>query len=298
MTLQDISRDGRVLFVQNNARLGFLGLLPGETKERDLSGLEWSYGPLLSEDGKAAVFTEQGEAGGPGYSVYLRKLDGSAPVRLGEGSALALSPDGKWVLTCLLRSTPPSIVLLPTGAGEPRAFPKDAIDHSGVTFGAFLPDGKRVVFVGHESGRPPRVFIQDVVGGAARPVSPEGVTAMLLTPDGKFLVIRTLEQDFAIAPLEGGPARPIPGIDPTDWPLRWTADGRFLFVGSTKREFPARVFRIDPATGRRETWKELMPGDPAGITLLQPWAISADGKTILFMFLQSLSELYVAEGLN
>src|SRR5450759_2732880 len=88
MTLQDISRDGRVLFVQVNARLGFLGLLPGETKERDLSGLEWSYGPILSEDGKTAVFTEQGEAGGPGYSVYLRKMDGSAPVRLGEGLSL------------------------------------------------------------------------------------------------------------------------------------------------------------------------------------------------------------------
>ena len=85
LLLQDISRDGRVLLVQSNARIGFFGLLPGETKERDLSGLEWSYGPRLSADAKTAVFTEQGEAGGPGYSVYLRKLDGSAAVRLGEG---------------------------------------------------------------------------------------------------------------------------------------------------------------------------------------------------------------------
>ena len=34
MTLQGISRDGRVLLVESNARLGFLGILPGEMKER------------------------------------------------------------------------------------------------------------------------------------------------------------------------------------------------------------------------------------------------------------------------
>jgi hypothetical protein len=80
--------------------------------------------------------------------------------------------------------------------------------------------------------------------------------------------------------------------------LRWAADGRFLFVGSRKREFPARVFRVDTVTGKRELWKELMPADPAGVSMLQPSAISQDGKTILFAFGQSLSELFVAEGMK
>ncbi len=297
MTLQDISRDGRVLFVESNARLGFLGLLPGETKERDLSGLEFSYGPILSEDGKTAVFTEQGQAGGPGYSVYLRKMDGSAPVRLGEGIAMALSPDGKWVLTCLIRSTPTQIVLLPTGAGEPKAFPKDEIEHASGRFGTFLPDGKRILFVGHEPGRPSRVFVQELAGGAARPVTPEGVVARLLSRDGKSLVTSTPE-GLALTPLEGGPSRQMPGLEPGDRPLRFTADGRSLFLRSDAREFPARVFRLDVATGRREVWKELMPGDPAGITQLSPAAISEDGKTVLFTCSRSLSDLYLAEGLK
>jgi len=297
MTLQDISRDGRVLFVESNARLGFLGLLPGETKERDLSGLEWSYGPMLSADGKTAVFTEQGEAGGPGYSVYLRKMDGSAPVRLGEGWALAISPDGKWVLTCLIRSTPTQIVLLPTGAGEPKTFPKDEIEHASGPFGTFLPDGKRILFVGHEPKRPSRVFVQDLAGGAAKPVTPEGVVARLLSPDGASLVTRTPE-GLALTPLEGGPSRPIPGVEPGDRPLRFTAESRSLFLRPDAREFPARVFRLDVATGRREVWKELMPGDPAGITTLSPAAISEDGKTVLFTYARSLSDLYLAEGLK
>jgi eukaryotic-like serine/threonine-protein kinase len=297
MTLQDISRDGRVLFVESNARHGFLGLLPGETKERDLSGLEWSYGPILSKDGKTAVFTEAGQAGGPGYSVYLRKMDGSAPVRLGEGFALALSPDGRWVLTALIRSTPSQIMLLPTGAGEPRTFPKDEIEHASGAFGTFLPDGKRILFVGHEPGRPPRVFVQDLAGGAAKPVTPEGVEARLLSPDGTLLVTQTAE-GLALTPLEGGPSRPLPGVKPGDRPLRFTADGRSLFLRPDAREFPARVFRVDIATGRREVWKELMPGDPAGITRLFPAAISEDGKTVLFDCFRSLSVLYLAEGLK
>ncbi|HEX2799665.1 MAG TPA: hypothetical protein VHQ44_08330, partial [Thermoanaerobaculia bacterium] len=163
--------------------------------------------------------------------------------------------------------------------------------------GTFLPDGKRILFVGHEPGRPSRVFVQDLAGGAAKPVTPEGVVARLLSADGKSVVTRTPE-GLALTPLEGGPSRPIPGVKPGDGPLRFAADGRSLFLRSDAREFPARVFRLDVATGRREIWKELMPGDPAGITLLSPAAVSEDGKTVLFIYARSLSDLYLAEGLK
>jgi hypothetical protein len=297
MTLQDISRDGRLLFLESNARLGFLGLLPGQAKERDLSGPEWSYLPILSRDGKTAVFTEQGEAGGAGYSVYLRKTDGSAPARLGEGTALALSPDGKWVLACLIRSTPSQIVLLPTGAGEPKTFPKDQIEHASNEFGAFLPDGKSIVFDGVEPGHRARAYVQDLAGGPAKPVTPEGVVAHVLSPDGSSLVTESPE-GVALTPLAGGPSRPIPGLKPEDRPLRFTPDGRSLYLRNSARRLPSQVFRLDLATGRREVWKEFMPGDPAGLTSLSPGAISDDGQTILFGYGRSLADLYVAEGLK
>ncbi|MBK9065212.1 MAG: protein kinase [Acidobacteria bacterium] len=298
MTLQSISRDGRVLFVESNARLGFLGLLPGETKERDLSGPEWSFSPILSADEKSVVFSEQGEAGGAGYSVYLRRVDGSAAVRLGEGVPLAMSPDGKWVLTALIQSAPSQIVLLPTGAGDPRPFPKDQIEHANGFFGAFLPDGKQIVFNGNEPGRRPRVFVQDLAGGTAKPVTVEGVEGVLLSRDGRTLVTHAPDGSFALTGLEGGASRPIPGVKTGDVPLRLTADGRHIFLRDESKDFPARVFRLDLATGRRETWKELTPGDPAGITLLQPATLSDDGKTILFIYSRVLSDLYLAEGLK
>jgi hypothetical protein len=188
-------------------------------------------------------------------------------------------------------------VLLPTGAGEPKTFPRDSLDHSRF-FGAFVPDGKSIVFEANEPGRPSRLFFQDLAGGPARPIGAEGVTGIVLSPDGESVVTGSLEQGFSIVPLRGGSARPIPGLEPKEGPLQWTADGRFLFVGSMERELPARVFRLEVATGKREPWKELMPADPAGFSLLRPAQVSSDGKTILFIFGQSLAELYVAEGLK
>jgi eukaryotic-like serine/threonine-protein kinase len=296
MTLQDVARDGRVLFVHSTERLGFLGLLPGETKERDLSGLDWSWGPILSQDGKIVVFTEQGEAGGPGYSVYLRKLDGSPAVRLGEGLALAISPDGKWVLAGLVRSAPIQIALLPTGAGEAKTFPKDSIDHE--TRAAFFPDGKHIVFIGSEPGRPRRTFVQELSGGPPRPVTPEGVEGSLLTPDGKSLLVRSPEGKFSLAPLEGGPSRPTRGLESSDVPIQWASDGRNLFVRHTANALPTRVYRVDIETGRSEVWKEFMPADPAGIETMAPMSISADGGTVLVGYGRALSELYLAEGMK
>src|SRR5438128_9982008 len=97
-----------------------VGVTAGNSKERDLSWLDWSAPKDLSLDGKRLLFTESGEAGGENYSTYLRGTDGSPAVRLGDGVRFALSPDQGWVLSRLPRPLVP-FDLLPTGAGESRA---------------------------------------------------------------------------------------------------------------------------------------------------------------------------------
>ena len=295
MLLQDVSRDGRVLFVQENVRLGLLALLPGETEARDISSLDWGLGSILSEDGQTLAYTEEGEGGGPGYSVYLRQLDGSPAVRLGEGEARAISPDGKWVLATLIRTSPVQMVLLPTGAGAPRTLPEDSISHDDA---AFLPDGRGILFVGREPGRPSRVFVQDLDGGAARAVTPEGVAGSVITPDGSNVVVRDPEGELSLHPLDGESPRPLPGLESTDRPLRFTSDGRFLYVASPRRELAARVHRVDVTTGRRELVRELAPHDPAGTTGFSCDSISPDGKTLVYLTSSSLGQLYLAEGLR
>ena len=298
LTLQDIAKDGRALFDHANRRIGLLGLSAGETKERDLSGMDWSRAPILSEDGKTVVFTEEGEGGGPGYSIYLRKIDGSRAVRLGEGEGLALSPDGRWVLAALVRFSPSPLVLLPTGAGETRPLPKDSINHD-ASLASFFPDGRRIVFTGNEPGHARRAWVQDLQGGKARPITPEGVVGSTLSPDGRFVAARGPDHNIAHYPIEPGPTRPIPGIDPDDRILRWTADGKSLFVHHRPGpSLTSRVYRIDISTGRRELWKEFTPRDTTGIQSIGADAATADGKILIHTYSHTLSDLYIAEGLK
>jgi Tol biopolymer transport system component len=253
---------------------------------------------MLSEDGGTLVFTEEGEGGGSGYSVFLRKMDGSPALRLGEGEGIAFSRDGKWVLAAQVAHSPVSLVLLPTGIGEPKPLPKDSINHDSVP-AAFLPDGRRIVFTGSEAGHARRVWIQDLEGGRARPITPEGVVGSVLSPDGKLIATRGPDQKVALYSIDGGAPIPVEGLDPNDLPMRWTEDQRFLFVSHELRQsVTARIYRVELATGRRELWKEFSLRDPTGVSRITGTAITSDGKTFIFSYAQRLSDLYVVDGLK
>ena len=187
-------------------------------------------------------------------------------------SALAISPDGKWVLTRRIRTTPATIVLLPTGAGQPKTFPKDSIDRSAATvFGAFLPDGKRIVFNGHEAGKPTRVFVQNLDGRRRAARHPGGSHRQAGLAGRQVPADR--DGRAGVRPGSAGRRRPL-GADSRSRAERRPAamDRRrpFSLRQQLERAFPARVFRLDLATGRRELWKEFMPGDPTGITSIGP----------------------------
>ena len=101
------------------ARRGIVGLRARRDEgARSLLARLVSARHALPTTARTLLITEQGDGGGPGYRVYLRKTDGSPAVRLGSGEGMALSPDGKWVLAQRLNPSPAQLVLLPTGAGE------------------------------------------------------------------------------------------------------------------------------------------------------------------------------------
>jgi hypothetical protein len=205
--------------------------LGADGRARTLTWLDWSRGPLLSDDGATVAFTEEAEGGGAGYSVFMRRTDGSPAVRLGEGEGLAVSPDGKWVLSALIRLNPIPLILLPTGAGEARPLPGDAIDHDSVP-AAFSPDGRRIVFVGHERAHGRRTWLQDLDGGKARAITPEGVVGSVLSPDGRLLAAVDASQKVALYPVDGGPSRPVPSRASS--PTTWSCAGPRMGSSSTR----------------------------------------------------------------
>ena len=118
----------------------------------------------LSADGKTLLLGEGGVAGGRTYGAYLRKTDGSPAVRIGDGTGVSLSPDGKWAMSGLPTS-PQQMVLLPTGPGESRVLPRHTI--SSYTAGAcWFADGRRTLFSATEPSHRSRIYMQDVSGGA------------------------------------------------------------------------------------------------------------------------------------
>jgi eukaryotic-like serine/threonine-protein kinase len=296
LTLQDIFSDGRVLVTQDPGRLGLLVHVAGEEKERDLSWLDWTIASDLSKDGKTVLFSESGEGGGPDYSVYLRATDGSPPVRLGEGLSSNLSPDGKWAITLRHASTQPEIVLLPTGAGEARRLPSGGLI---VDRADWLPDGKSIVLMAREAGRGTRVYVQDLVGGQARPVTPEGYRLFRKTvsPDGRSFVALGPDKRIYLYPLGGGEPAPIPGFADLDIPAQWSADGQSLYV-YRRGPPPARIFRLDIATGRKVLWKELVPADAGGIVDVVGVCVTPDGSSYAYSYARVLSDLFVVEGVK
>jgi Tol biopolymer transport system component len=296
LTLHDVSRDGRALMTHDTNRQEILARGPGSEKERDLSWLDWSQATDLSPDGKTLLFSESGEGGGPGYSVYVRKMDGSPAVRLGEGGAGGLSPDGKWALAAIRQATDPQLVLYPTGAGEPRFIPREGLR---IQRPAWFPDGKRLAVTANEPGHGPRIFIWDIAGGKPRPLTPEGYRNLqrAVSPDGKFIAVRGPDQKLYLYPTAGGEPTAVPGATPEDTPAGWSGDGRSLYV-YRRRELPAKTYLLDVATGRKQLWRELMPADSAGVTGIAPPMITPDGSFYAYSCLRTLSDLYLVEGLR
>jgi len=295
LRLLDIWRDGRVLLARDNTRRGLIGLAAGETSERDLSWLDWSYPADLSTDGKTLLFREEGEGGGLRYTGYLRQTDGSPAVRLAEGRAFALSADGRWVLSTASDAAA-KLVVLPTRAGEPKTLPGESMNYVDARW---LPDGKRFIFSGNEPDHGVRLYVQDLVGGKPLPISPEGTygLAYLTSPDGQEVAAVGPDQKGYLYPIAGGDPRPIPSFTVGELPVAWSADGRSIFV-YRPAELPTRVDRIELVTGRRTLWKELRPAEPAGIEFIGPILMTADAKAYVYGYRRLLTDLYVVDGLK
>jgi WD40 repeat protein len=294
--LQDVAKDGRVLVTQAKSRQELTVRLQGDAKERDLSWLDWSLITDISDDGRTILFDESGEGGGKGYSVYVRKTDGSPAVRLGEGSAQALSPDTRWVLAIADATSDPKLVAYPTGAGQPRTFPKDGLS---VQDALWFPDGKRILLNANEDGRGVRIWIRDFEGNAKpRAITPEGYRAFThtISRDGKSVIVRGPDRRFYVYPLSGGEPVPLPAIAAEgERPDGWSADGRLYVVA---RGVPAKVYLLDVGSGRRDLFGEFLPADAAGVAPIGGIRYTPDGKAYGASFLRVLSELFVVEGVR
>jgi serine/threonine protein kinase len=298
LKLHDVARTGHVLLTRESPRVGILGRLENDDREHDMSFLDYSFAADLAPDASVLLFDEEGEAGGANYTVFIRKSDHSPVVRLGEGNAMAISPDGKWALSMMPVPKSP-FTLLPTGTGEHRQISTGDVGPEQAA--AWLPDSKGLVFAGTEPGHRLRLYVQSIDGGSPRAISPEGVVAALpgfaVSPDGREVAAVGPDGKGILLPIGGGSPRALPGISEGEFPLRFSPDGKFLYLWK-RGDVPARVTRLDLQSGRREVWKDLIPADPSGVERISNVLVTPDAKGYAYCYTRLLSDLFVVEGLK
>jgi Tol biopolymer transport system component len=296
VVVEDARADGQVLLQAVSLKARLLVKTPRDAEERDLS---WFDNPLLrdmSPDGSLVLFDEEGEGGGPNYSAFVRRTDGSPAVRIGEGYALRLSPDSQSALTSVPSGPANAWTITPIGPGEPRKIIVPLQATNGIP--RWFPDGKRLAVIGNEPGRPNRSYEFSIETGKARPLTPEGTTGTLVSPDGRFLIVATTDGRRLVWPVDGSEPREVRGILAADLPAGWSADSGSIFVSAPTSGRGRDIARLDLVSGRRQVVTTFGPSDPAGVRTIGAPLVSADGRTYAYRYSQTLSDLFVGVGLK
>jgi Tol biopolymer transport system component len=299
LVLHDIAPDGTALLSRNTIRLSMNCRTPSDMAERDLGWLTSSMIRALSPDGASVVFVDglSGRTAAGLTTVFRRGVDGSPAVAIGEGDPLAISPDGRWVLSAL----GDNLVLQPMGAGEMKTLPRG--DLRRLRGGAWL-DSAQVIFTASVGEGRPRVYRQTISDGAAEAVTPEGMTSgPASVRDDRTLLVRS-DDRWLLHRIDGGggEAGAVPALTSRDFPVAWSDHGRFLYAveppaGARHPSFD--VFRVDLSTGRRDVWRTLAPMDTAGVeTMPVTFRMVSDGSAYCYSYLRRLGDLFVVRGLQ
>lgn len=296
LILYDISQNGQVLLSRAFQSTDVYGCAAarGEKSDRNLSWLRLVGIGDLAADGSTFIFTHFGEGSGKNYAVYLRNTDGSPAVRLGEGRALALSPDKKFVLAKL--NDPEQLNILPVNAGQVRVLPRGNIEE--YERAQWFPDGERIVFTGKLKGEESkRTFVMDLRTGEFDPVTPPGVTGTQISPNGDRLIVQTTAGEKKIFLLRENKLSSINNLTADEEIIGWGEDNKSLFVFRLF-EIPLKIEQLNLKTGRRQLIKIITPNDQSGVFGPPYVFLTPDGKNCIYGLRRYLFDLFITENLN
>lgn len=291
--LQDVAPTGNLLLTHELYRYGILGCEGPGKPERDLSWLDAGLLSDLSSDGKSILFTEGGSAVNGQATAYMRSMEGGPPVELGPGFFPKLSPDGQWV-ACMTLDPKPKLRLLPVGAGDARTLPLGEMDR--VSDLMWVPRSQKLLVSGYDGSSKHRTYIQEIDGSPPKPISPPGysICSNVMTRDLRYFEACSQGKHYLI-PVNGVEPPILEAVKRGNQVVAFSPDSRFAYVQAVD-SVPARVDRIDVASGKRSEWRTFRPANLAGITGIQPVFLSEDLNAYAYNYESIISDLYTLNG--
>jgi tRNA A-37 threonylcarbamoyl transferase component Bud32 len=300
LDIQDISRTGRSLVTDDDQPALLFGRGPGSDTDVFMGVRDFSAG-WLSGNGRYLAIMDAGALGGATYTTLVRRTDGSAPVVLGEGFPAAITTDGG-LIVAFVYTTPPKIMLYPTGPGVARRIDAGRFQtFQTLTGGADVKiagGDTTVFFCGAERERPLRCYVDSLSSGTLTAVTPPGTGPGRLSPDGSRVVAPT-GNGWAMYPVGGGTPRPVTGLRPSDGVLRWSPDGGELWVRADAGSVSSiRIDRLDPETGARGRLLTIVPHDLTNVHGIADLSLSDDARAYVYGLYRYSSRLYTVDALR
>ena len=289
LTIYDVAPDGKSGLVLTGA--GWNGVNAGraeggEEQSLDLFGRSAIAG--LSGDGKRVLIDETREVG---TGAYLRSTDGKETIPFVGYTARGLRPDGAWMLVNP-RGNFSRLLLMPTGAGEPRDVPLDpglelTRDHVAV----WSRDGQRVFTWLHEKGdlTDTRLYAREGEQPWQAITPPMTASQFAVSPDGRSAAVRAQDNVVTIYSTAGQPPRRLDGE--RGRPVHWSTDGHLVLMGQER--FPAQLYRRHVITGAIEPWRTIAPPDPSGVMFVGRVLIADDDQFYVYQYSRGLNDLYL-----
>ena len=293
MLMQDVSRAGRWLAIRDDRGFQVHVHSPGRADDLDLSWLDESVTSTISHDGRLLGLTDASTFASADYASIVRNTDGSPAVKLGDGWVSDFTPDGRWVVT-VVPSTPPQLRLYPVGAGETRR----------LDFGAFAalsdahvwgPEADSTLACGTMSGHVPRCYLRTTSAAAWRPVSDDGADHAFVSPDGHLVLTTSPDGSNRLYDLRTGSGHPVHGLRAADQVLRWSPDGKSLWVRETD-SLPVVIDRVDIATPLRARLATFVPQSGQGLRRSADIGLADDPRVYSYGSVVQRSQLFVIDG--
>jgi serine/threonine protein kinase/Tol biopolymer transport system component len=234
--------DGNIVFPSGSSGVREIWMMDGNGgSHRQLTADgRFNQLPAISPDGRYLVYV----SGSTNQNIWRRPFDGSHAIQLTHGEndyGPYCSPDSRWVFYTSVVAGKHTIWKVSIDGGEPVQLTKEQ-----ATWPVVSPDGKRVAYWLRLAGKPPKIAIIPIAGGAPMtlidPVkAPEAVLPMRWSSDGRALVYCVRRDDISnmwSQPVDGGAPRQLTDFKSEE--IRgfdWSRDDRLLMSrGFTARE--------------------------------------------------------------